>query len=92
MHHLEVVLHGGVLARRDVLRLGENVPTLGHLVRVVVVVVMVVVVVVVVRARVRVVPWATSPGSRRCCAGESILPKDIESTACDMLSMPCCKE
>ena len=32
--HLEVVLHGGVLARGDVLCLGENVPALRHLVRV----------------------------------------------------------
>ena len=33
MHHLEVVLHGGVLARGDVLGLGQDVPPLGHLVR-----------------------------------------------------------
>ena len=32
--HLEVVFHGGVLARGDVLSLGENVPALRHLVRV----------------------------------------------------------
>ena len=31
--HLEVVLHGGVLARGDVLRLGQDVPPLRHLAR-----------------------------------------------------------